>query len=139
MAPIPDTLKAAYHATTYRIHFPHRTVEFRVNEPCPAIDEYLESNGFKEWSFMTAYNPFSELLSETENEIRQQQLISNLCALGYAPIPGEGIGENGDWPPEHALFIPGMPLDAALEQARAFEQYGLIHAFHGEPPKLIFC
>ncbi|MCB0641144.1 MAG: hypothetical protein KDC44_05865, partial [Phaeodactylibacter sp.] len=78
--PMDDSLKSidqhllqAYQNTSYRIFEPPLTI--RIGQPHPALDQWLRSSGHSTWTYLTAYNPGSQLLSDAENEQAQQKLV----------------------------------------------------------------
>lgn len=75
---------------------------------------------------ITAWNPFSQLLSEDDNAARQDRLRTRLEALGLRWMPAAGRDRDQRWPEERGLFVPGV--DAALGTALLdeFEQNALV-------------
>ena len=115
-------LDQAYRNTRYRVFLPRACLELRVGERHPALDAWLESQGFSRWSLLTAWNPGSRLLPAEENRSRQARMEQALLARGFQPFPGENQAGNADWPPEASLLVPGMGRDEAGRLARDFDQ-----------------
>ena len=62
------------------------------------INELLVKHNTKEWAFITAYNPYSRVLTNEENRIRHNELreITKI----YVTFEGERVGEDPSWEPE---------------------------------------
>jgi hypothetical protein len=58
---------------------------------------------------------------------------------GYTAFPGEGIGDDGQWPPERSLLILGIARDDARRLGREFGQLAIVHGEKGGPAMLLPC
>jgi hypothetical protein len=57
------------------------------------LSEYSQ---IKTWAFITAWNPLPEILTKSENDIRNNQLKVQLMEEGFVFHPGIGISKNED-------------------------------------------
>ncbi|MFM7153599.1 MAG: DUF3293 domain-containing protein [Bacteroidota bacterium] len=127
-----DELISAYLNTDYRVNGFRRPI--RIGELSPEADAMLREHDFAEWAFITAWNPMSEPLSESENRLRNAELKSQLGA--WLVIDGAGCARNGDWPPEESYFVAGIPFANAVSLARTCAQRAFLYGRRGEPAVL---
>jgi hypothetical protein len=116
-----------------------RRICFKVGARSAARDRVLERAGASKWAFITAWNPGSERLPESENARRQVQLAAMLHADGYRCLPGEGIGPDGTWPAEESLFVMAIAEREARRVGRAFGQLAIVAGVAGGPAELVRC
>jgi hypothetical protein len=64
-------------------------------------------------AFITAHNPFSRQLSESENSLRQADLKAKLNQRGLICIDGIGQHPSNHWPGEISVLVLGLDLEAA--------------------------
>ena len=88
---------------------------------------------------MTAHNPGSMPLTTDENRARHARLEADVSAREYEVFPGEGVGDDGEWPPEASLLILGMPRAEATVLGHAHAQRAVVWGGVGEPALLLIC
>jgi hypothetical protein len=120
----------AYRATSYRAG----GLRLRVGEVCPPLDAVLAAGGWQGAAFLTAFNPGSVLLSDAENRRRQAELAA--AVAGWSCLPGEGVGDADDWPPEPSLLVLGVSATEADALARRFGQAAWVWYPIGGPAEL---
>lgn len=130
-------LVAAYRATTYWVMSPHGSFTLRIGARHELFDAPLQSVGVKEWAFVTACNPRSQQLSESENVRRHAQLAAEVRTLGYEAWPGNSVGDDTSWPPETSLLILNVPRDTAITLARRYDQNAIVVGRIGEEAELV--
>ncbi len=123
--PPGNDLIAAYLATTYRVVLDNRTEDVRIGQVHPHLDRL---SGGSCWVIITAFNPGSNRLSDSENRHRHRQLIECVETVGLISRPTRHIAEDGSWPVEQGLFIVDADDEWAHQQAREFGQLGIVHA-----------
>jgi hypothetical protein len=69
-------------------------------------------------AFVTAWNPFSRLLSDRLNRARQAQLEAGLRARGLRYLEGEGRATTGDWSPEKSAMVFNLSRREAMSLGR---------------------
>jgi hypothetical protein len=134
-----DDLAHHYLATSYRVDAPGGPLIIRVGLPDVALDALLDSLGARTWAFITAYNPGSVSFSAGENELNNRDLLGRLRSLGYQPLFGAGIGDDGTWPPEPSFFVAGIGEEDALRLGRRYRQLAVVAGRWGEAPRLLWC
>lgn len=88
-------------------------------------------------AFITACNPFSEQLTDAENQERQSQLSKELDKRSLKYIDGKGQHPNGEWPAEVSFLVLGLSLEAAKKLAVQFEQNAIVWCDVDAIPQLI--
>lgn len=130
---------AAYTQTTYRADVDEEVINVRVGQPQPQLDCILERHKARSWAFVTACNPRSRLLTDSENDIRQARLAHELIHRRYPHYRGAGHADVPGWPPEDSYLVVGLSKEEALALGRAHEQYAIVYGEHGRPAELLFC
>lgn len=130
---------SAYRATTFRGYVPTGTIDIRIDQAHPQLDVLLRGVPIQSWCFITAYNPQSKRLSEKDNERRQAALRQIIAARGWTAFEGEGIGDNGTWPPEPSYLVLGICRPDAIALGHRFEQAAIVAGDAGGTAELILC
>lgn len=131
----PEPLADAYLRTAYLV--PSLALDLRIGCAHPALDELLARQGLRTWAFISAANPGSALLPDTENRSRAEQL--QRMAAPWPHWPGHGLGLEGDWPPEESLLILGITREEALALGREFGQLAIVAGCAGGTAELCWC
>jgi hypothetical protein len=135
---MPDpTLEVLYRQARYVVEDGDVKLTIRIGDENPTLKAFLRDGGIDTWAFMTAYNPWSTPLTETENRARQANLIIQLEDAGYTFLEGYGTGE--DWDPEPSLFVLDISRDKAVSIAAQLEQHAILWGKTGEPAELVWC
>jgi len=119
-----ETLEA-YRATRYRV-FAQAAIDMRIGETSAAMAALLGLHGVGSAVFVTAFNPFSQRLSDEDNAARQRRLKAHLARLGFATIAGAGIDPTGHWPAEESVLALGADRAAADDLMMEFEQNAVV-------------
>ncbi len=103
------SLVRAYEETVYWVFAPHAYIPLRIGERSPDLDALLSAAGVREWAFITACNPHSQLLSPAENDQRMEQLAYVLQCEGPSVFSQDGsdFGERPFVAPAHASVWKG--------------------------------
>lgn len=126
---ISNELYNSYSKSSYFVRLTDRWVRLRIGQPCPQI--LLDSLHGESWSIITAYNPYSNILSPYENKLRDEQLridtkeVKRFRAYGAGP----------SWT-EFGYLILG-PFDLAVQLAKKYDQHALVCGF--DTPTLVLC
>jgi hypothetical protein len=133
-----DALDAVYRATAYIVFGPEQRFTLRIDEPSPPLDDLLRQHGAKTWAFISACNPNSTPLPDAENRRRTAELRRLAIEAGYPFYEGEGVGDDGAWPPEPSLLILGITCTAAAELGRRFGQNAILAGETGSTVRLLW-
>ena len=123
----------AYKNTLYKIYKP--PLEIKVGSCSSALDELLQENGIVSWTYITAYNPFSEELTDEENSRRHAELIALLTDHTY--FEGEGLGTDPEWKPEKSILIIGITKEDAKSLGTKFQQNAIVYGELHQPAELL--
>jgi hypothetical protein len=130
---------AAYERTTYFVDGPAGRFGFRIGQPSAEMDDLLRRHGAATWAFVTAHNPHARQLSDAENVARHAQLCRAVRDRGQMIYDGEGIGDDGNWPPERSLLLLDISKSSALQFGAAFEQDAIVIGALGKPARVVAC
>jgi uncharacterized membrane protein (UPF0127 family) len=111
-----------YKATDYIVY--NTDLVIKIGEINKHIDNLLQKHEANTWAFITAYNPYSKFLTDTENINLHKNLI-NLTS-NYITFEGEGKGQNPDWKPEKSLLILGLLRNDALTMGKHLNQNAIV-------------
>jgi hypothetical protein len=128
-----NPLIEAYKNTKYKIFEPSIIIEIgKLNED---LDKLLLKYNTNEWAFITAYNPYSRVLSNKENTDRHNELKE--LATNYVTFEGHGVGEDSSWEPELSLLIIGISKNEAINMGKKFEQNAIVYGILNNLPELL--
>lgn len=131
-------LEAFYRATTFLVDHPGgQNISIRVGQQHSALDEIITPLGAT-WAFLTAANPRSIVLTESENAARNSSLIECVSAAGYPFWPGSGISDYSDWKPEESLLVVGMSKDESDRFAQRYDQNAFVYGEVGGVAELVW-
>ena len=127
-------LEDAYRRTTYAAGL---SLKLRVGQPHPFLDDMLAFRGLDEYAYLTAWNPGSRELSETENRARQDQLKARLKGK-HPTVEGAATADDGSWS-EESILVLGIPRAEALALAKEFGQAAILVGHRGGVPGLAWA
>jgi hypothetical protein len=128
-----NSLIEAYKNTKYIVFEPTLIIEIgKLNQE---IDDIIINHNSNSWAFITAYNPFSRILTNDENRLRHDELKE--LTKDYITFEGHGVGENPTWEPELSLLIIGISKDDASKIGKEFEQNAIVYGLINETPQLL--
>jgi hypothetical protein len=127
---VPAALIDAYEAASYWVDLPSGRITLRVGE---RFSPPQDLGAVDRLAVVTAFNPFSRVLTEAENSERQARLIHAVETAGLLLFPAAGVDPEGRWKPEPSLGIvdpSDEQLDVWLVQ---FGQNAVVVANAGQP------
>lgn len=126
----------AYRDTHYRVHA-SEPFTLRIGETCPALAAAHQSCRTDSSAFITAFNPFSQVLSDELNAQRHAQLRRELDLRSLKYIEGVGQHPSNQWPGEVSYLVFGLGLEAAKNLGSKFEQNAIVWSGADATPQLI--
>ncbi len=132
-------LEEVFQNTDYIVQLPDRPIIIRIGEYNPALYELLKVYQSRTWAFITACNPFSRLLSDQENSIRQSRLEKRLAAENYHFLNGCGQDREKKWQGEPSFFITDINWSSAVSLGAEFEQHAIVWGDIENAPALVWC
>ncbi|MCV2893721.1 DUF3293 domain-containing protein [Lentibacter sp. XHP0401] len=133
-----EAIIQAYRATDYQVHAA-KPFTLRIGEFCAACDALMDAYKVATAAYLTAWNPFSQPLTDLENARAQEVLGAKLAAESIVVLSGEGVGRIGHWPPEPSLFALGISRDKAVSLAQKYQQNAFVWIERGKVAELVLC
>ncbi len=134
---LPEGLIEAYLKTEYRAVVDGAAITLRIGAQSSGILSLFEQSNTGCAAFITAENPYSEPQTPEVNAERQQQLGSDLSAMGITYFPGEGRGEDPVWAPEASFLALDMDRQAAINLGRKYGQNAIVWVGSDGVPDLL--
>ncbi len=128
-----NDLIEAYKNTKYKVFEPDIIIE--IGKSNQDLDNLLLIHNSNEWAFITAYNPYSRVLTNDENRMRHEELKE--LTKAYITFEGHGVGEDPAWEPELSLFIMGISKEESSLIGEKFEQNAIVYGKTNSEPELI--
>jgi hypothetical protein len=135
-SPSPE-LERAYRATAYRVEGPDGRFSIHIGQTCPELDALLTLTHTTTWAYITACNPRSVPTADAQNQARQRELEERVRAR-FRFYRGEGVGDDGKWPPEPSLLVLGIDGDTAARLGREFGQHAVVVGTLGGAAELLW-
>jgi len=126
----------AYRETEFRV-FVEGVMVLKISEKNEELVALLKCHRSEACAFVTAYNPFGELLSHEQNTDLQKRLEEEIQFRGLTYIAGEGKHPVGDWPGEPSYLVFDLSLEAAKTLGRKFNQNAIVWCGPDAVPQLI--
>lgn len=122
---IDAATRSAYEAAIYRIE---TTPEIYLvpTQRCDQLITMFADAGVESAAFITACNPYSQLLSDHENAVRQGEMELELKGDNYKLITGTGSDPCGIWPGEPSVLVLGIDLQSARNVGERWGQNAII-------------
>ncbi|MBN3762095.1 DUF3293 domain-containing protein [Burkholderia sp. Ac-20365] len=133
---IPRATIEAYLETHYQVHG-SMPVALKIGEANTTLAAIHEMNGVQSSAFVTACNPFSELLDDATNSDRQRMLAGELMQSGWRFIDGTGEHPSNDWPGEASFLVLGVSLEEATALGVGFGQNAVVWSGIDAVPQLV--
>jgi len=108
-----------------------------VGKPSAELAAWFQTNNEDQAAYITAWNPFGEKISDDENHIAEQKLITEIESLDLSYLKGESSDSSGLWPSEPGLLVLGIPLESAKALVKRYHQDGFIYIGDDTKPQLI--
>jgi len=143
MSPLPtdeqppqydERLNQAYGAAEYVFH----GFVLKVGHPHPEFDAWLTEQGYKNYAFLTAFNPRSRELSAAANLHRLARLHELLRGHRLPFAPAEAVDPAGCWIAEKGVFLFDVSPGRVHELARAFGQNAVVEGKVGGVALLVW-
>ena len=131
----PQTIQA-YLETEYRV-LGTFAFALQVGQISPELLAAHKQHGVDCSAFLTACNPFSQVLDGDANAARQQALANELTQDGFAYVEGIGQHPSNLWPGEESYLVFGLSLADAKALGARLEQNGFIWSGADGTPQLI--
>lgn len=133
--PLDQSLVSAYLATQYHIAWPDEKGCFlTIGDVDAAFAAFLEAQHIYTFAIITASNPFSKILEDTENERRNLALEKDLKQHATLLIAAQNICPAASWPTEYGFCAVGISEEMAVGLGRKYEQFAVVLGSLPLPP-----
>lgn len=109
----------------------------KVDELCPPLAAAHKRHRVDCSAYITACNPFSQILDDAANAARHAALGQELGRRSLANIEGVGKHPSNQWPGEASYLIFGLTLEAAKTLGTRMEQNAIVWSGADAVPQLI--
>jgi hypothetical protein len=133
---IDNTLVSAYQNAEYVV-FADTEFVMLVAKYSQALHQTMTKKQFTQAAFISAYNPYSEILEEPENLTRHSALSEELSDLGLSFIEGLGRDKEGQWPGEKSVLVLNISNDCARMLGNKYGQNAILWIGEGAIPQLL--
>jgi hypothetical protein len=121
-----DELIQIYYGAEYYLFYNDKKIQIVPGNFHPEIDEILKIEKSNSFSFITAFNPRSIILTPAENNQRQMNLEKEIQKLNYKYFYGVSRGK--DWPDEECIFVLNIQKEESAKLASLFQQRATLFA-----------
>lgn len=125
-------LVEAYLRTIYAV----ANFEVNIGQCYLAFEKWLEEQGVKTYAFITAWNPASRILPESENILRNNDLEAGLQKVSSIVLPARHISIAGNWPPEASFWASDISDEHAVLLGKKYGQNAIVQWKAGGVPEL---
>jgi Protein of unknown function (DUF3293) len=119
---ISPALIKAYREAIYVVHLGDCELALQVNHASSHLSNLMTDWEVSTAAFLTAFNPYSEVLDSQENEARQKRMWADAQPMCPKIFPGIGRDKNDQWPHELSMLALGIELQDAQALADQYEQ-----------------
>jgi len=123
---ISDQLIANYTHTDYRIGTASDCITLRIDQYSEPLAQFLATLNQSYAAIISAYNPYSQLVSDEENVAAHESLRHFLICHAYQSIESVHTDPADVWPTEKSFFIPGIDIYSAKSLGQQFNQNAIV-------------
>ena len=120
----PVTIQA-FLETEYRVHG-DAPLTLKVGVASPGLAALHKAHRVANSAYVTACNPFSQLIDESANVDRQASLKRELQERSLVYFDGVGQHPLNQWPGEASFLVLGLSLEAAKALGVKHEQNAIV-------------
>lgn len=135
---IKPELIEAYSKTHYFIEgvkVPIKIGELFDFENLPKLQD--NTSPIESIAFITAYNPYSEILTDEENYVLNKKLEDSAVELEYIYFRGIGLNPSGKWKGEKSIAIVNISKDSASKISKMYKQNAFVYLKRNEIAQLV--
>ncbi len=133
---IPAETILAYTETDFIVH-DEQVLILHIDEYNVELNKLFKAYNTSTCTFITAYNPYSQVLKEAVNIARNQDLAAELDDRALKYLPAEGIHPSGEWPIEASYLVLGLSYEESCELGKKYKQNAIVWCGSDCLPKLI--
>mgnify|MGYP003611299734 CR=1 FL=1 len=111
------------------------SIILKVNQTAEELE--LQFPEVQSWCFITAFNPFPEILEIEENQKRNKHLEHEIQNLDLEYLNGIGISADENWS-EESFLILNCPLAKATELGAKYKQLAIVFGERNKINQLVY-
>ena len=137
---LPPALQQAYRNALYQVDASKGAVAqtLRVGERNDWLEQQLGQQPIQAACYLTACNPWGQILEPAENARRMSALRHAVDSEGLQYLDGCGQDPLGQWPAEDSVLIWGMDADTARQWGRHWQQNAVLWSDADARPQLLW-
>lgn len=124
----------AYQSTSFNVFEP--AISIKVGQKNQLLDDLLQLHHSDSWTYITAWNPLSEIQSDEINQLKNNELKQDL--KHYIILDGEGIGEGPAWKPEKSFLVLGINKEESIALGNKYRQHAIVFGEINKAPELLW-
>ena len=128
-------LISAYESTNFHVNSEPAFI-LNVGKVSQELKMLFKKNGVDSAAFITAWNPYSDSLSDA-NDARNDQLKNELNLRSLKFIEGFGQDPLGQWAGENSFLVLGISLETSKKLGVQFEQNAIVWSDKDALPQLV--
>jgi len=117
----PNLIKA-YREAVYVVHLGDREIALQAGRVSAELAELMKDWEVTTAAFLTAFNPYSQVVDSAENEVRQKKMWADAQPMCPKIFPGIGRDKDDQWPHELSMLALGIHQEDAQSLADRYEQ-----------------
>lgn len=133
---LDQDLISAYKATNFHVKA-EPAFTLNIGKVSNELIALFKQNNISNTSFITAWNPYSNSLSDDENHARNKELKNELNIRSLKFIDGFGQDPLGQWAGEDSFLVLGISLEASKKLGLQFKQNAIVWSDKNAIPQLI--
>lgn len=98
----------------------------RIGQANRQLENLLHAHKVATAAFITAFNPYSEVLNDEQNQATQNSLLMDIKKLGLTVVDGYGQDMAEEWPRESSILALGITESQAEGLADKYGQNGFV-------------
>lgn len=125
----------AYKRTDYSVFADNKTYVLKINESNIDWNSFLIEKAYSFYFYITAWNPYSNLLTHEENTKANLELKTTLESLRLLVFDGVGKSQDSVWY-EDSFCALGGNKDLAIQLGKDYRQNAIVYGSLTENPTL---
>ena len=109
----------------------------KIGKESKELRGLYDKYGYQTAAFLTAFNPYSEPATSTQNEAAHKHLMEDLSKKSVMVLEGVGQDSKKEWPPEKSVLVLGLTMSDARDIGNKFRQNAFVWADADAVPRLI--
>ena len=133
---ITSSLLESYKSADYHVYTTPSFI-LKIGMHSTELEIIYKKSNTHTAAFVTAFNPFSQELSNQDNKVRNNKLEKLIQSHHFDYIHGEGKCGDGEWDGEESFLIFGINKNQASEIGKEFEQNAIVWCDKDAIPQLL--